>query len=52
MMEEVIGGMDSYQSMIAQVLSNERVRSGFTAVLLDVVYAALREGRGSITNQP
>jgi type I restriction enzyme R subunit len=43
MMEEVIGGMDSYQSMIAQVLSNERVRSGFTSVLLDVVYAALKE---------
>jgi hypothetical protein len=33
--------------MIAQVLSNERVRSGFTAVLLDVVYAALKErGQG------
>lgn len=43
MMDEVIGGMDSYQAMIGQVLSNERVCSGFTAVLLDVVYAALRE---------
>jgi hypothetical protein len=43
MMDEVIGGMDSYQAMIGQVLSNERVRNGFTAVLLDVVYAALKE---------
>lgn len=46
MLDEVIGGMDSYQAMIAQVLGNERVRAGFAAVLLDVVYAALREGRG------
>lgn len=47
MLDEVIGGMDSYQAMITQVLSNERVRNGFTAVLLDVVYAALKErGQG------
>ncbi|RRR67135.1 MAG: type I restriction endonuclease subunit R [Candidatus Viridilinea halotolerans] len=47
MMEEVIGGMDSYQSMISQVLGNERVREGFAAVLLDIVYAALKERQES-----
>jgi hypothetical protein len=34
---------EDINSMIAQVLSNEQVRSGFTAALLDVVYAALKE---------
>lgn len=51
MMDEVIGGMDSYQAMITQVLGNERVRSGFAAVLLDVVYAALKE-RGQGVKEP
>ncbi len=42
MMNEVVGGMDSYQTMITQILSNERVRTGFAAALLDVVYGAFQ----------
>jgi len=46
MMEAVADGLESYQSMAGQVLGNERVREGFAAVLLDVVYAALKERQG------
>jgi type I restriction enzyme R subunit len=45
MLETVVEGLDNYQSMAGQVLSNERVREGFAAVLLDIVYAALKERR-------
>lgn len=43
MMEAVADGLESYQSMAGQVLGNERIREGFATVLLDIVYAALRE---------
>jgi type I restriction enzyme R subunit len=43
MMDEVVAGLDSYQSMVSQVLGNTRVREGFAQVLLDIVYEALRE---------
>jgi len=43
MMETVVEGLESYQSMAGQVLGNERIREGFAAVLLDIVYAALKE---------
>ena len=42
LMEAVIGGLDSYQSMATQVLSDQRVREGFASVVLDIVYEALR----------
>ncbi len=45
MLETVVEGLDNYQSMAGQVLGNERVREGFAAVLLDIVYVALRERR-------
>lgn len=42
MMDAIVEGLDNYSSMAQQVLGNERVREGFTNVLLDIVYQALR----------
>ncbi|MEN9936829.1 MAG: hypothetical protein RLZZ387_3408 [Chloroflexota bacterium] len=42
MMDAIVAGLDNYQSMAKQVLGNDRVREGFAAVLLDLVYEALR----------
>lgn len=42
MMETIVDGLENYQSMAGQVLSNERVRDGFAVVLLDIVYESLR----------
>ena len=51
MLDTVVDGLESYQSMAGQVLSNERTREGFAIVLLDIVYAALRErGQGGRAN--
>ena len=42
MMGAVVAGLDSYQGMAKQVLSDERVREGFAGVLLDIVYEAFQ----------
>ena len=42
MMDAVVGGLDSYQSMAKQVLNDQRIREGFASVVLDIVYEALR----------
>jgi len=42
MMGAVVAGLDSYQGMAKQVLSNEHVREGFAGVLLDIVYEAFQ----------
>ena len=36
--DTIIEGLDSYQSMAEQVLSNERTRKGFEKLVLDLVY--------------
>ena len=51
MLDTVVDGLERYQSMAGQVLGNERIREGFAAVLLDSVYAALRE-RGQASTPP
>lgn len=43
MMDAVIEGLDNYQSMASQVLGNERVKKGFTDLLLDLVYQAFQK---------
>lgn len=45
MMTAVVGGLDNYQSMAKQVLSNVQVREGLADVLLDLVYEAFRAQR-------
>jgi hypothetical protein len=47
MMDAVIEGLDNYQSMASQVLGNERVKKGFTDLLLDIVYQAFQKRSGS-----
>lgn len=44
MMETIINAFDSYQEMTQQVLKNEQTQKGFSHLLLDVVYSALRQG--------
>ena len=46
MMDAVIEGPDNYQSMAGQVLGNERVKKGFTDLLLDLVYQAFQNRAG------
>ena len=43
MMDAVIEGLDNYQSMASQVLGNERVKKGFTDLLLNLVYQAFQK---------
>jgi type I restriction enzyme, R subunit len=50
MIDEVVAGMDNYQSMVSQVLGNKTVREGFGRILLDLVYDTLRE-RGAPPEQ-
>ena len=40
LMKAVIAGLDNYQGMAKQVLSNDTAREGFAAVVLDLVYDA------------
>lgn len=48
----VIEGLDHYQAMASQVLGNERVRSGFTKLIRDLVYDRLAKDRPGPPNDP
>ncbi len=41
--DAVIGGLDSYQEMAEQVLTQERTRKGFESLVLDMVYRGFEE---------
>jgi type I restriction enzyme, R subunit len=43
LMNAVISGLDNYQEMAKQVLSNETAREGFAAVVLELVYNAFQQ---------
>ena len=43
MMDAVIEGLDSYQSMASQVLGDDRVKRGFAELLLGLVYDSFRK---------
>jgi len=45
LIEAVISGLDSYQGMAKQVLSNETAREGFANVVLDLVYNAFQQSK-------
>lgn len=51
MMDAVIEGLDSYQSMASQVLASEKVKAGLAALLLDMVYKGFESQRSPV-NQP
>ena len=50
-MDTVIEGLDNYQSMAEQVLTNDRTRKGFEQIVLDLVYRGfeqVRKERGTV----
>jgi hypothetical protein len=46
MMDAVIDGLDKYQSMAEQVMSNDKVKQDFAKIVLDVVYDGLKAKGG------
>lgn len=47
MIDSVIGGLDSYESMARQVLSSDGVKAEFRKLLVDMVYEAVQQERKS-----
>jgi type I restriction enzyme R subunit len=45
MHESIVSAFDSYNDMTKQLLSNEGVRNGFAALILDVVYNAFAQAK-------
>lgn len=43
MMDKIIEGLDSYQSMASQVLNEKRIQEGFASILLELVYKAFQQ---------
>jgi type I restriction enzyme R subunit len=52
MMDAVIDGLDKYQSMAEQVMSNDKVKQDFAKIVLDVVYDGLKVKGGLAGRAP
>jgi hypothetical protein len=52
LMDNVIDGLDKYQSMAEQVMSSDRVKEEFAKIVLDVVYDGFRERDRSAASLP
>lgn len=50
MIDSVIGGLDSYESMARQVLSSDNVQSEFRRLLVNLVYDAVHKQTKSVDN--
>jgi len=46
LIEAVVSGLDNYQGMAHQLLSNEETRTKFSAAMLDMVYGAFQQQGG------
>lgn len=50
--DTIIDGLDSYESMAEQVLSNDRTRKGFERLVLDLVYRSFGNVQRQRTIEP
>ena len=48
LMDNVIEGIDRYQSMAGQVMGNPRVQKAFGEIMLDLVYREFQERKASV----
>ena len=52
LMDNVIEGLDNYQSMAGQVMGNEETRKAFSKFILDLVYQEFQKKQPNKTQEP
>ena len=52
LMDNVIEGIDRYQNMAGQVMSNPRIQKEFAAILLDLVYQEFQQKKVNAPAKP